>query len=86
MSRPRRVSDRYVYILETKAEYDTEYGPLFNEWVICAGPFYGHTRIEARRLALERLADLTWNHRLAFGSWNPNRLRVKGIRIHMLHC
>ena len=80
MSRPRRVSDRYVYILETKAEYDTEYGLLFNEWMICADPFYGHTRIEARRLALERVAAPTWEQRPA------NRLRVKGIHIHELNC
>ena len=82
--RPRRVSDRYVYILEMKTEHDPELGIFGNEWLILAGPFYGQTRIEARRLALQRLEYQYWNRILAFGTCYP--MRVKGIRIHTLNC
>ena len=78
MPRRRPVGARYAYIVEMK--------DWRNQWVIQTLPFYGHTRIAARRLALDRFDILNWNHRLAFGMWHPNRLRVKGIRIHMLNC
>ena len=93
MPRRRPVGARYAYIVEMK--------DWRNQWVIQAPPFYGHTRIAARRLArvyghtrraarrlaLDRFLIVSdWNHRLAFGIWHPNSLRVKGIRIHRLNC
>ena len=51
MPRRRPVGARYAYIVEMK--------DWRNQWVIQTLPFYGHTRIAARRLALfYELADL----------------------------
>ena len=75
--RPRCSSDRYACIVEMKIDWDNR--PTY--WYrVCESPFFGRTRIAARRLALERVAALTWEQRPA------NRLRVKGIHIHELNC
>ena len=76
MHRPRCLFDRYACIVEMKGEW----GRCCNKWFKCAQPFFGRTRKAARRLALERVAALTWEQRPA------NRLRVKGIHIHELNC
>ena len=69
---PRRPSDRYACLVETKIDW--EHRP--NWWMKCASPFYGRTRIESRRKAVERVAALTHTYRPAI------KLRVKCIRIH----
>ena len=51
MPRCCRVDARYAYIVEKK--------DWRNQWMIQTLPFYGHTRIASRRLALfYELADL----------------------------
>ena len=79
---PRRslVAARYAYIVECKLPDVALYGSKRNCWIRCAPPFFGHSRIAARRLALRRVDALIWEMR-------PSRmLRVKGIHISVRYA